>query len=152
MAGKCKTKCLLLIHTSEKKSTVSEHLKEFSSEILSPELLGELGAIDFEDFRNSFRNHPNKIQKGEQIVPPPVLLNASPSNNSLPPVTKWINWAHNQSCEARIFYPQNENEIASIVQEAIRLKIQMIRPTGYGHSWSPIVPVSEGSWIIDSRR
>ena len=52
---------------------------------------------------------------------------------------RWINWGGNQLCfPKKIFYPAQQEDLISIVQEA-RSKKRTIAAYGSGHSWSSIV-------------
>ena len=60
----------------------------------------------------------------------------------------WKNWAGNQSAHARVVKPPTVHALKDVVRE-VAARGGRIRATGYGHSWSPLVPVGTEDTIID---
>ena len=50
---------------------------------------------------------------------------------------QWHNWAHNQTCNAKIFQPKNKDELIDIVLRTQKEK-KTLHAYGTAHSWSDI--------------
>ena len=62
----------------------------------------------------------------------------------------WKNWVGTQSSNGRVVEPTDLGTLKDAMRQAA--EHGRMRASGAGHSWSPLVPVSEGDTIIVMNR